>query len=299
MTEAAPHLGDRARAALELPAEERVARIRSPRWIGYTRAKEILCRLDELVERPKTHRMPNLLLVGDTNNGKTVIARRFEKLHPAAETASGDGVVVPVLVVQAPPVPDEARLYAAILDDLFVPHSPTQRAARLQGEVLYILRYVGLRVLVIDEIHHLLAGHEAKQRQFLNVLKYLGNELQIPIVGVGIKEAIRAIQTDPQLANRFEPVALPRWEMGQDYLMLLASFEKMLPLRQPSRLVQPKLAMRLLALSEGTIGDLVALLTLAATHAVRTGTERIDDHVLTSIDWVPPSERKRRVEQLH
>lgn len=237
--------------------------------------------------------MPNLLLVGDTNNGKTVIARRFEKLHPAKERAEGEGVFVPVLVVQAPPVPDDTRFYTAILDELFAPHRPTQRAARKQFEVIRLLRYVGLKMLVIDEIHHVLAGHEAKQRQFLNVIKYLGNELQLPIVGVGIKEAVRALQTDPQLANRFEPVPLPRWEMGRDYLMLLASLEKMIPLREPSGLAQPKLATRLLAMSEGTIGELVALLTAAAVYAVRTGAERIDERTLASIDWTPPSERRR------
>jgi len=79
---------------------------------------------------------------------------------------------------------------------------------------------------VIDEIHHVLAGNLNKQRHFLNTIKYLGNELQIPIVGVGIKEAFNAIQTDPQLANRFEPVLLPRWELNTGFLKLLASFER-------------------------------------------------------------------------
>jgi superfamily II DNA or RNA helicase len=36
-------------------------------------------------------------------------------------------------------------------------------------------------MLIVDEIHHLLAGSATRQRQFLNVLKYLGNELKIPI----------------------------------------------------------------------------------------------------------------------
>lgn len=56
-------------------------------------------------------------------------------------------------------------------------------------------------------------------------MKYMGNELQIPIVGVGIKDAYRAIQTDSQLANRFEPAVLPRWEMDKNFLRLLMSFE--------------------------------------------------------------------------
>ena len=97
-------------------------------------------------------------------------------------------------------------------------------------KVIHLLRDVQLRVLIIDEIHHILAGHIAKQRHFLNVLKYLGNELKIPLVGVGTIDALRAIQTDPQMVNRFEPVSLPRWEMTRDFQMLLASFERTLPI---------------------------------------------------------------------
>ena len=68
-------------------------------------------------------------------------------------------------------------------------------------------------MLIIDEIHHILAGNLNRQKGFLNVIKYLGNELEIPVVGVGTRDAYRAIQTDPQLANRFEPAVLPRWEL--------------------------------------------------------------------------------------
>src|SRR2546423_1765777 len=70
------------------------------------------------------------------------------------------------------------------------------------------------RMLIIDEIHHVLAGSLLQQHNFLNTIKHLSNELQIPIVGVGTREAFNALQTDPQLANRFEPVFLPRWTIG-------------------------------------------------------------------------------------
>jgi hypothetical protein len=86
-------------------------------------------------------------------------------------------------------------------------------------------------------------------------LSYLGNDLQIPLVGLGTKEAMRAVQADPQLANRFEPVALPPWQLNQDFQMLLASFERVLPLRHPSRLADEQMARKLLALSEGSLGE--------------------------------------------
>jgi hypothetical protein len=48
----------------------------------------------------------------------------------------------------------------------------------------------------------------------------------VPLVGIGTAEAIRAVQADPQLANRFNPEILPKWKLDQEYLRLLASFEK-------------------------------------------------------------------------
>ena len=298
MVEAAAHLSENAQAALELSVEERLDRIRRPRWIGYTRAKKLLDKLDDLLTHPQTHRMPNLLIVGDTNAGKTMLANRFVQLHPADKTLGGEAVIVPVLAIQAPPGPDEGRFYNAILEALATPYNPRERVAQQQIQVLRMLKRIGIQMLIIDEVHNVLTGSVTKQRQFLNVLKYLGNDLQITLVGLGTKEALRALQADPQLANRFEPAALPPWQLDQEFQMLLASFERALPLRQPSGLADEKLARKLLALSEGSLGELSVLLTSAAVYAVRSGTERIDEKVLAAIDWVPPSERRRRAERL-
>jgi len=203
-----------------------------------------------------------------------------------------------VLLIQAPPIPDERRLYFAILDGLNAPYSPSGLTAAKMTQVVTVLRKVGVRMLIIDEIHHLMAGHLEKQRQFLNVLKHLSNVLQISLVGVGTKDALRAIQTDPQLANRFEPVGLPRWTLDREFRMLLMSFEQVLPLRNPSNLASKDLATMLFAMSEGTIGELSNLLCAAAAAAIRTGREQIDEIVLKQIGWIRPSERKTAVERM-
>ncbi|MBV1775080.1 TniB family NTP-binding protein [Burkholderiaceae bacterium DAT-1] len=291
------HLAESAIKLLDLDDVARIERIRSPRWIGYPKAKEILTKLDELLTYPKSHRMPNLLIVGDTNNGKTMLIQRFCNQHPADDNPNGDGVHVPVLYIQAPPVPDEGRFYNAILELLFAPYKPNDRVDKKQLQVIKLLRYVGLKMLVIDEIHHVLAGNLNKQRAFLNVLKFLGNELQVPIVAVGTRDAFRALQTDPQLANRFEPAMLPRWEMGTDFLRLLVSFERMLPLRKASNLHSPELANRLFSMSEGYIGELAQLLTKAAVLAVESKEERINENVLDKVSWVSPTDRKRQVDR--
>ena len=58
------------------------------------------------------------------------------------------------------------------------------------------------------------------------------------------------------------------------------------------------MAARLLALSEGTIGELFALLVAATVHAIRSGAEHIDEGVIGRIDWIPPSARGRAIEKL-
>jgi type II secretory pathway predicted ATPase ExeA len=298
MSEAAAHLNKRAQAVLDLSVDERIAHIRRPRWIGYSRAKKVLSQLEDLLIHPKTHRMPSLLMIGETNAGKTMLANRFVQLHAACDNPDGEAAVVPVLLVQAPPGPDETHLYDSIFETLFAPYRPRDRVAQKQFQVLRLLKQVGLRMLIIDELHNILAGSVSRQRQFLNVLKYLSNDLKIALVGLGTQEALRAIQTDPQLANRFKPVPLPRWRMDREFLMLLASFEQTLPLRHPSGLIEKHLAQKLLAQSEGNLGELSILLTTAAIYAIETGIEQINDAVLAAIDWAPPSERRRQAERL-
>lgn len=291
------HLTEAAAKLLDLEKEERIEKIRATRWIGYPTAKKALNKLDDLLTYPKSHRMPNILIVGDTNNGKTMLVKRFCSLHEPNDNPSGDGIEVPVLYIQAPPVPDEGRFYNAILEILFAPYKPNDRVDKKQFQAIKILKQVGLKVLIIDEIHHILAGNLNKQRAFLNVIKYLGNELQISIVGVGTKDAFRALQTDPQLSNRFEPVVLPRWKFDNDFLRLLASFEKMLPLENPSTLHETTLATQLFSMCEGYIGELSRILTDAAAYAVEHTQEKIDIKALQAINWTSPSDRKRQIDK--
>ncbi len=157
---------------------------------------------------------------------------------------------------------------------------------------LDLLRKVGVRALVIDELHNLLAGRSDTRREFLNVLRYLGNQLRIPLVGVGTQEAYLAIRSDEQLEDRFEPFTLPILQPDDAARSLLASFAASYPLRRPSRLDTSQMAEYLLARSEGTIGELAALLTAAADAAITSGIEQITDTTLALADYRGPTERR-------
>lgn len=274
-------------------ADARIRSILSPRWIKYPAAERILNRLEELLVHPKVSRMPNLLIVSETNNGKTVLMNRFCSLHQGYVTLGDEKVVRPVVSVQAPPQPDEKRFYHKLLDNLNVPYGISERTERLEKQAFHVMRCLDTRMLIIDEIHNLLAGSSSRQRAFRNVIKNMANELQIVIVAVGTVEARNAMGADAQTTNRFPPKVLPKWHCDEDYQRLLASFEQTLPLRKASNLAEPILAERIFTLSEGTIGEISTVITLAAVEAIRSGEEHINCKVLDRIDYVAPSARRR------
>ena len=81
-------------------------------------------------------------------------------------------------------------------------------------------------------------------------------------------------------------------------MRLLMSFERMLPLQQPSDLHNISLATRLYSMSEGYIGELSRLLTQAAVAAIQQQAECINEQTLNSINWISPSQRKRQLDKL-
>ena len=288
------HLTSEAKTQLNLSSKDRIAFARQSVWIGYDTANQILDELDDLVNWPRTPRMPSKLIVGDTNNGKSMLIRQFLfSQQPYYEDPENEiGLNVPVIAIQAPPKPNESLLYSAILDELWAPYSSREPANKKLHRVITLLRNCKTKVLVIDEIHHLLAGSHSKQLEFLNIIKYLSNELQLSIVAVGIKDAVRAINVEPQLANRFTAHQLPRWKLDQNFLRLLATFETVLPLKKSSNLTSRELAPVIYDMTEGLIGEVSMLLGKAVKEAINSQSETITFQTLESLHWVAPSKRR-------
>jgi hypothetical protein len=289
------HLHASTRTIIEESAESRIRRIRTDRWITYARAEIALVAMEDLLTFPKRTRMPNVLLIGPTNNGKTMIVEKFRRTHPpfAASTAPDGAASIPILKVQMPPGPDEPRFFGAILGELGFPHLLSERLAARQEAALRMLRQTNVRVLIIDEVHNVLSGSRLQQRRLLNVLRWLGNELQIPLVAVGTAEALHAMQSDDQLANRFEPIGLPPWRHGEEYRQLLSTLEAVLPLRQPSDLATPALADKILSAAEGILGEVISIVTRAAVRAINAGSECITTKLIEETGFTTPSQRRR------
>lgn len=289
------HIHPDFRHIMGLSDKERIQFMDQPRWISYRIAQQILDTLQGLMHKPQRPRMPNLLIVGDPNNGKTTVVRRFRDLCGQGYVDENADPVKPVILAESPPSADEKGLYISILERFFTPYRASDSTAKLRYQVVHLLRLCHTKILIIDEFHSLLTGSAIKQREVMNALKLLCNELAIPIVGVGSREAVRVLHTDPQHASRFDVITLPTWELNQDFQKLLAGFEKILPLKKASRLHQPELATLLHIISEGNTGNLHRLLVECASEAIKSGDEQIDKSIIESKSWLRPTRGIREV----
>lgn len=283
------HIHTDFRHIMALTDAERLAFLDQPRWIGHKSAQLIMDTLQALMMKPTRPRMPNLLIVGDSNNGKTTIIRRFRQLCGQGYVNDDSEPVKPVIVAEAPPSADEKGLYISILEQFFAPYRATDPTSKHRYQVIHLFRACHVRMLVIDEFHSLLTGPPIKQREVMNAIKLLCNELAIPIVGVGTREAVRVLHSDPQHASRFDVLSLPLWELNADFQRLLAGFEKVLPLQKKSNLHVPELAQLFYTISEGNTGNLHRLLVECAAEAIKSGKEQIDKSIVESKAWFRPT----------
>jgi len=273
---------------------ERIIFIQEEKWVTYPSAKNVLDKLELLLHHPPKSRMPGLLIVGETNNGKTSIIKRFAKLNKDfKDPEKFEATQKPVILVQAPPSPDLSYLFTNILEQFAAPFKNSDKTQKKEMMIKNYISVAGTRIIIIDEIHNILSGATAKQKQFMNGLKNLSNDLNICIILSGIKDALHATNTDPQINNRFKPIFLSKWKLDRDFLSFLASLEKVIPLKKASNLHKTKeLAYKIFDLSEGYIGEMVDLINTASIYSIQTKSEKITLKEIKECGFIKPSMRK-------
>jgi len=286
-------LTSRAKEVLFLDKNERIANAQKKSWISYPRAQMILDELEYLYHHERVERMPNLAIIGDTNNGKTTILNRFMEMHPSYSSIPSN--IHPIIKIQAPISPSESALYEKILDALRTPYGTSFSASRKESQVHDILTDIKTKILIVDELQDIFHGDKRQRNKFLTALKHLGNNLQISIIGAGVTPLQRVLSSDPQMANRFDTMKIPRWKYNKDFARLLLGLEKTLPLKEPSNLHHTEMLARIYDLSEGLIGEVTTILKKSTIFAIMHNKEKIDLSILNSINFTKPSRRRDKI----
>jgi hypothetical protein len=256
----------------------RLQAIRSKRWVTHDPASRMLACLTETFEQPQSDRMENLLLIAGSGMGKTMLLQKFRRDKARSLDRASGVLPKPVVLALMPDDPSEERFFLQILKAVDAPVHLTVRRSHmsLRETTFRILRELQTRMLMIDEINSVLVGSARQQRHFLQLLRFLSNELQVAIVCAGIPEARFALRSDPQLRSRVAEIALEPWSAGPEFQSFVNLFVQGLPLRQPSPVDGTKIRRLLVERSGGITLSICRALERAGAAAIRNGKESID-----------------------
>jgi hypothetical protein len=131
-------------------------------------------------------------------------------------------------------------------------------------------------MLLAYELNSLLAGTPRQQRVFLQLPRFLSNDLRLAFVRVRVPEARHVLLSHSQLRSRFTDIELSPWSLGEDLRDFVARLTWSLPLRQPSPVDSSKLRRLLVERTGGITLGICKAFERAAIAAIREGREKID-----------------------
>lgn len=261
--------------SVNLPVAERIKIIDHNRWVGYTRAGEILDWMSDLIRDHQPSRRQSLLVLSESDNGKSALLRQFEKRHPGVVDETGRARM-PVVRIDYPSDLSESRLYGLLLDAVHVPHNPRDPAHVKEREIQRVFTTLGVRAILMDEFSNVLNAGPVTSRKVFAVLRNISNALNISFIAAGTRDAIVALRGDQHLFTRFEVTDLPLWTLSLEFRKLVSTYIWCLPLQEKSTIAADKAAMEaLFQVSAGKIGPVVRLLNAAAIDALKNGEECI------------------------
>ena len=278
------HLHESVRPLMGGPKEARIEYVMQNQWLPHLQAREVIGRLELLFKPAVAPGSPSMFLCGPTGTGKSALLKHF-CLGKPQETQPGGMPTCPALYVRMPPEPNETRLWSEILLALRISHRYGDPPFIKAQQARRVLKNLGCRMLVLDELHNLLHGPVARRRQTGAAIKTFGEQLEMRIVVAGTLDALVAWHTDDEMRRRwprhdFSPLAL-----DGEFARLLRSYRQLLPLAKASNLAVDPIKSALHEMSSGVIGELAEVLRQAAICAINDGTEEITLATLKALDY--------------
>jgi hypothetical protein len=143
-------------------------------------------------------------IIGATGVGKTQLAQAVLARFPPYKDRHGP--IIRVVYVEVPTLPTKRSLMVAILRALGDPRYDRGNAEELKDRVVVLIKEARVELIFFDEVQHfMLQGGKVAMCVAADVFKSLINELQVPIVIMGMPSLAGLFAGNSQLRTRLGP----------------------------------------------------------------------------------------------
>lgn len=250
--------------------------------IMHPRFKGALHKIERIQERSKEHcRAEGLLITGPSGAGKTTLIEYVKSKHPSYEAK--DRYIIPVLVIDTPPVPSVKGVVGEIqlkLSGTIVGGTTEFQTKR----VCTLIKEMGVELIVIDEFQHFV------DRRLMNEfgkaadwLKSLINAVNVPVVIFGLPQCVEVLEINEQLRRRFsarydiKPFGFDTKDQRSEFKGVLKGIQASLPVSCREDLYANNLVRRFHFASNGIFDYLVKIIDRSLEIA--------DEQEMTVLEW--------------
>lgn len=269
--------------------EDRAKRILSDITVYHPNFLGLLNEAEWMVREPRRSRARGIFVSANPGMGKTLLAKELSLKFPLRNQSGGGELASAKCAVQI--CMSGARQTKAVLNRILeATGAPISKSVTVGDQEIAVaahLRRLNCGLLILDEMQDLGGARVGEQVRVLEVIKYLMNELSLPVVALGTESATTPFKSDPHLAARFEVLSLPMWEVGDDLADFLRTFERFLPLKEASDLGKESMQQLLVKKSGGITDGVLKCVRRAALWAMVEGGEKITMELIKRSSFMP------------
>ncbi|GGL13158.1 TniB family NTP-binding protein [Deinococcus radiotolerans] len=233
------NLTEGAAQLVDAPAAQRVEYMRRRRRLHYAAGTAFLDRVQDLSHHQYAERSLGLVLTADQHQGKTTLLNwAFDRASASPAGQEQPAGQIRSIRVDVLPQWSLTSLYNACLEQLGMPVStrgdPDQKLHALKRRI----DACGTKLILMDEFHDVRQTAARHWPLILSGMRAICNTPGLTVVLAGLPEVEHIIESDLQLAARFEFHRLERWSNSQEYYNYLYSLLSDLPLAEPFPLLK-------------------------------------------------------------
>ena len=251
---------------LELSAAERIEICRHDFWIDTPKFALMFECISHMLYTHNQIQSSCIFIHGAGGDGKSAAWHRLKFL-----SANSDRKMVFIELTENT---NRFKLHDRLLEAFGIEVGRRSTADK-EDLILKYIRANNICAIVIDELNDALLQPYAQKRTLLSLLRNLSGTLKLWVIAFGNTEACSILMLDRIIDRRFVQFAIKDWELGQDFVDFLATYEAHLPLKLKSDLACPEIRTLIHTESYKIMDNVVKIMKCLAMDAIDSGVERI------------------------
>lgn len=280
-----PLLRPEMREFLAIEGRERLYACWDRVWIPTPATDEVFLALQDCMNAAPSTKPRGLILTGDADTGKSRTMTAFRDRHEPRVDLDSEYAEHPVVYMTAPDNPEPVVVLKKLLAEIGHPLRYNPTPADLRSHTVMMLKACRVGTVIIDEVHGIQRDRlTSKIVDFLIFLKNLINDTGRPFVVGGTTVVLDIFGSSDEMGGRLNNVMRLKPFTLAEFVKVLLTFERMLPLRERTDFRASEASIQLAyTITQGYIGRLNYLLHDACQLAIINGEERITTATLERV----------------